>query len=190
MTECHIDREHYAGTAIRRYGTVPHAGFALGFERTLAYVTGLANVRDAIFPAHAGQRGIDLDAGIQSHAQVRSSRPTSSAAAIFFRVSTAFALAVLDLRQVADADPGARGELAQRVAAMLAPNPDRVLPGDQPVNHADRHAFLAARAMIGSGCRSVLDQIGEVIGGHDHELGAVRIVDELGAGQRGETIAH
>jgi asparaginyl-tRNA synthetase len=31
-----------------RYGTVPHAGFGLGFERTLAYVTGLANVRDAI----------------------------------------------------------------------------------------------------------------------------------------------
>jgi asparaginyl-tRNA synthetase len=28
--------------------TVPHAGFGLGVERTLAYVTGLANVRDAI----------------------------------------------------------------------------------------------------------------------------------------------
>jgi asparaginyl-tRNA synthetase len=36
---------------LRRYGTVPHAGFGLGFARTLAYVTGLANVRDAIpFP--------------------------------------------------------------------------------------------------------------------------------------------
>jgi aspartyl/asparaginyl-tRNA synthetase len=33
---------------LRRYGTVPHAGFGLGFERTLAYVTGHANVRDAI----------------------------------------------------------------------------------------------------------------------------------------------
>ena len=33
---------------LRRYGTGPHAGFGLGFERTLAYVTGLANVRDAI----------------------------------------------------------------------------------------------------------------------------------------------
>jgi aspartyl/asparaginyl-tRNA synthetase len=34
---------------------VPHAGFALGFERTLAYLTGLANVRDAIpFPRTPG----------------------------------------------------------------------------------------------------------------------------------------
>jgi aspartyl/asparaginyl-tRNA synthetase len=33
---------------LRRYGTVPHAGFGLGFARTLAYVTGLANVRDGI----------------------------------------------------------------------------------------------------------------------------------------------
>jgi asparaginyl-tRNA synthetase len=36
---------------LRRYGTVSHAGFGLGFERTLAYVTGFANVGDAIpFP--------------------------------------------------------------------------------------------------------------------------------------------
>ena len=35
--------------------TVPHAGFGLGFERTMAYVTGLANVRDAIpFPRTPG----------------------------------------------------------------------------------------------------------------------------------------
>jgi len=34
---------------------VPHAGFGLGFERTLGYVTGLANVRDAIpFPRMPG----------------------------------------------------------------------------------------------------------------------------------------
>jgi len=34
-----------------RYGTVPHAGFGLGFERTIAYATGLGNVRDCIpFP--------------------------------------------------------------------------------------------------------------------------------------------
>ena len=44
-----IDTEHYAWYRdLRRYGTVPHAGFGLGFERTMAYVTGLANVRDAI----------------------------------------------------------------------------------------------------------------------------------------------
>ncbi|QFU74562.1 asparagine--tRNA ligase [Halioglobus maricola] len=33
---------------LRRYGTVPHAGFGLGFERLLNYVTGMENVRDAI----------------------------------------------------------------------------------------------------------------------------------------------
>ncbi len=36
---------------LRRYGTVPHAGFGLGFERLLMYVTGMANMRDVIpFP--------------------------------------------------------------------------------------------------------------------------------------------
>jgi asparaginyl-tRNA synthetase len=40
---------------LRRYGTVPHAGFGLGFERTIAYVTGLSNVRDVIpFPRTPG----------------------------------------------------------------------------------------------------------------------------------------
>src|SRR5213596_977917 len=56
MTERGIDKEHYAWYRdLRRYGTVPHAGFGLGFERTLAYITGLANVRDAIpFPRTPG----------------------------------------------------------------------------------------------------------------------------------------
>ena len=36
---------------LRRYGTVPHAGFGLGFERTMMYATGMQNVRDVIpFP--------------------------------------------------------------------------------------------------------------------------------------------
>jgi tRNA synthetases class II (D, K and N) len=49
-------KEHYAWYRdLRRYGTVPHAGFGLGFERTIAYVTGLSNVRDAIpFPRTPG----------------------------------------------------------------------------------------------------------------------------------------
>jgi len=35
----------------RRYGTVPHAGFGLGFDRALTYATGMANIRDVIpFP--------------------------------------------------------------------------------------------------------------------------------------------
>ncbi|MBI4063288.1 MAG: asparagine--tRNA ligase [Elusimicrobia bacterium] len=40
---------------LRRYGTVAHAGFGLGLERTLIYATGLANVRDVIpFPRTPG----------------------------------------------------------------------------------------------------------------------------------------
>ena len=36
---------------VRRYGSVPHSGFGLGFERLVVYVTGLGNIRDAIpFP--------------------------------------------------------------------------------------------------------------------------------------------
>lgn len=36
---------------LRRYGTVPHAGFGLGFERLISYVTGMENIRDVIpFP--------------------------------------------------------------------------------------------------------------------------------------------
>ncbi|QSX28496.1 asparagine--tRNA ligase [Shewanella cyperi] len=36
---------------LRRYGTVPHSGFGLGFERLVSYVTGVANIRDVIpFP--------------------------------------------------------------------------------------------------------------------------------------------
>jgi len=42
---------------LRRYGTVPHAGFGLGFERLVVYVCGLSNIRDAIpyprAPGHA-----------------------------------------------------------------------------------------------------------------------------------------
>ena len=40
---------------LRRYGTVPHAGFGLGFERTLQFVTGMQNIRDVIaFPRTPG----------------------------------------------------------------------------------------------------------------------------------------
>jgi len=36
---------------LRRYGTVPHAGFGLGFERLIQFCTGMANIRDVIpFP--------------------------------------------------------------------------------------------------------------------------------------------
>jgi asparaginyl-tRNA synthetase len=52
MDEAGLDRDAYWWYRdLRRYGTVPHAGFGLGFERTVAYITGMANVRDVIpFP--------------------------------------------------------------------------------------------------------------------------------------------
>jgi asparaginyl-tRNA synthetase len=41
---------------LRRFGTVPHSGFGLGFERLIQYVTGMANIRDVIpYPRAAGQ---------------------------------------------------------------------------------------------------------------------------------------
>jgi asparaginyl-tRNA synthetase len=40
---------------LRRYGTVPHSGFGLGFERLIQYITGMANIRDVIpYPRAVG----------------------------------------------------------------------------------------------------------------------------------------
>ena len=40
---------------LRRYGTVPHAGFGLGLERILLFITGMQNIRDVIpFPRTPG----------------------------------------------------------------------------------------------------------------------------------------
>jgi asparaginyl-tRNA synthetase len=52
MDEVGLDKDMYNWYRdLRRYGTVPHAGFGLGFERTVSYVTGMNNVRDVIpFP--------------------------------------------------------------------------------------------------------------------------------------------
>lgn len=56
MLESGLDPAHYSWYRdLRRYGTVPHAGFGLGFERTISYATGLSNVRDVIpFPRTPG----------------------------------------------------------------------------------------------------------------------------------------
>ncbi len=56
ITDSGLDLNAYSWYRdLRRYGTVPHAGFGLGFERTVAYVTGLSNVRDVIpFPRTPG----------------------------------------------------------------------------------------------------------------------------------------
>ncbi len=49
MAQFGLDAEHYGWYRdFRRYGSVPHAGFGLGFERLVVYVAGLSNIRDAI----------------------------------------------------------------------------------------------------------------------------------------------
>ena len=51
----HLKEELWWYRDLRRYGSVPHAGFGLGFERLLNYITGMENVRDAIpFPRTPG----------------------------------------------------------------------------------------------------------------------------------------
>jgi asparaginyl-tRNA synthetase len=53
-----LDRDVYDWYVdLRRYGTVPHAGFGLGFERLVQYITGMENIRDVSafprYPKHA-----------------------------------------------------------------------------------------------------------------------------------------
>jgi asparaginyl-tRNA synthetase len=52
LAELGLNKEDYSWYRdLRRYGTIPHAGFGLGFERLVAYATGIQNVRDVIpFP--------------------------------------------------------------------------------------------------------------------------------------------
>ncbi|RUO44193.1 asparagine--tRNA ligase [Aliidiomarina taiwanensis] len=52
IDEMGLPKEEYSWYRdLRRYGTVPHAGFGLGFERLVSYVTGMSNIRDVIpFP--------------------------------------------------------------------------------------------------------------------------------------------
>lgn len=56
MHEIKLPSEYYDWYKdLRMYGTVPHAGFGLGFERLVMYVTGIKNVREAIpFPRTVG----------------------------------------------------------------------------------------------------------------------------------------
>jgi asparaginyl-tRNA synthetase len=59
MTKMDLVPEHYGWYRdLRRYGSVPHAGFGLGFERLLVYTCGLQNIRDAIpYPRVPGWAG-------------------------------------------------------------------------------------------------------------------------------------
>jgi len=52
MRECGLDPEGYGWYLdLRRFGTVPHAGFGLGLERAVQMITGMTNIRDVIpFP--------------------------------------------------------------------------------------------------------------------------------------------
>jgi asparaginyl-tRNA synthetase len=56
LRECGLDESHYGWyLELRRFGSVPHAGFGLGFERLMLYLTGMANIRDVIpFPRVPG----------------------------------------------------------------------------------------------------------------------------------------
>ncbi len=52
MKECNLNPEDYAFYLdLRKYGSTRHAGFGLGFERCVMYLTGMANIRDVVpFP--------------------------------------------------------------------------------------------------------------------------------------------
>ena len=57
LAEQSLPEEHYWWYLdLRRFGSVPHAGFGLGFERLIQFMTGMANIRDVIpFPRVPGQ---------------------------------------------------------------------------------------------------------------------------------------
>jgi asparaginyl-tRNA synthetase len=57
IREMGLDSAHYRWYLdLRRYGTAPHSGFGMGFERLIQYVTGMANIRDVIpYPRAVGQ---------------------------------------------------------------------------------------------------------------------------------------
>ncbi|KPU82510.1 hypothetical protein JI57_04035 [Psychromonas sp. PRT-SC03] len=56
LAEMGLNKDDYSWYRdLRKYGTVPHAGFGLGFERLVSYVTGVQNIRDVIaFPRAPG----------------------------------------------------------------------------------------------------------------------------------------
>jgi asparaginyl-tRNA synthetase len=56
MEELHMEKEAYSWYCdLRRYGSVKHAGFGIGFERLIMYITGMSNIRDVLpFPRTVG----------------------------------------------------------------------------------------------------------------------------------------
>ena len=58
IEECGLNKEDYKTyIELRKYGTVPHSGFGLGFERLVMLATGMENIREVIpfprWPGHA-----------------------------------------------------------------------------------------------------------------------------------------
>ena len=56
IDEMKLDKESYWWYRdLRKFGTVPHCGFGLGFERLIMMITGAANIRDVIpYPREPG----------------------------------------------------------------------------------------------------------------------------------------
>ena len=50
-----IEDDYWWYLDLRKYGSVPHSGYGLGFERLVCYVTGIENIREAIaYPRYPG----------------------------------------------------------------------------------------------------------------------------------------
>ena len=56
IPEMHLnEKDYWWYLDLRRFGSAPHAGFGLGFERIVQFMTGMANIRDVIpFPRVPG----------------------------------------------------------------------------------------------------------------------------------------
>jgi hypothetical protein len=81
MDELGLDKEGYRWYLdLRRYGTVPHAGFGLGLERLVIYITGMANIRDVIpYPRVPGRADLTESLTWVAAPAARKKRGTSSA---------------------------------------------------------------------------------------------------------------
>ena len=114
---------------------MPHAGFGLGFERTLAYVTGLSNLRDALLPRAPGNRRY---CGINDHVIVIIALYVDASERVR---NHRMGLATPDLDLIKQAEQGARdrrGRFAKsrsgnpangrRITPMQSPSPN--LPHD------------------------------------------------------------
>ena len=60
MDEVGVAKEHLQWYLdLRRYGTVPHSGFGVGFERLIMYITGVENIKEVIpFPRYPGHADV------------------------------------------------------------------------------------------------------------------------------------